>query len=146
MQTNRTGSRKANGFTLVETLISILILGLVFSGALLTYTRSEQRAEWTGYSLAAQSLCAKTLEQFHAALWDSGSTNYTLTIPLGSTNILDLPVSGTNVVWATNTATVTSYTNSAGPSYYETIQVQTTWVWRGQSFTNTLMTYRAPDI
>ena len=147
MQTKRTTFASQCGFTLVETMVSITILGLVFAGTLLTYTRAEQRAEWSGYSLAAQSLCEKTMEQFHAVLWDTQETpvyNGTLIIPLNSTNLLDIPVSGTNAVYATTTATITSFTQ-AGPSYYEMITVNTFWSWEGQTFTNSLVAYRAPD-
>ncbi len=147
MQTNGTRITRQSGFTLAETLVSIMIMGLVFAGTLMTYTRAEQRAEWSGYSLAAQSLCAKTMEQFHAVLWDTQvipTNNGTLNIPLTSTAILDIPVAGTNVVWATNTATITSF-SAAGPSYFEMIAINTTWAWRGQVFTNTLVAYRAPD-
>ncbi len=147
MQTKQTNLAGQAGFTLVETMVSIMILGLVFAGTLLTYTRAEQRAEWSGYSLAAQSLCVKTMEQFHAVLWDTQQTpvyNGTLLIPLNSTNLLDIPVAGTNAVYATTTATITSFTQS-GPSYFEMISVNTTWAWEGQTFTNSLVAYRAPD-
>ena len=132
MQTKRTTPSRQAGFTLAETMVSILILGLVFAGTLLTYTRAEERAEWSGYSLAAQSLCVKTMEQFHAVLWDTQSTptnNGTLSIPLTSTNLLDIPVSGTNAVWATTTASIASFTGP-GPCYYEMITVNTAWSWR----------------
>lgn len=148
MRTKQKSSGTAAGFTLVETMISLFILGLVFSAALVTYTRGEQRAEWSGYNLAAGMMCEKTMEQFHTVLWDTQVLpviNNTTNIPRTSTNLLDLPVSGTNAVWATNTATITSFTNSSGPSYYEMITVHTTWVWQGQVFTNTLVAYRAPD-
>jgi len=147
MQTKQNRPSKQSGFTLAETLVSIMIMGLVFGGTLMTYTRGEQRAEWSGYSLAAQSLCTKTMEQFHAVLWDTQvipTNNGTLSIPLTSTAILDIPVAGTNVVWATNNATITSFVG-AGPSYYEMIVINTTWALHGRVFTNTLVTYRAPD-
>jgi len=147
MQTKCTIRSSEAGFTLAETLVSIMILGLVFAGTLLAYTRSSQRAEWSGYSLAAQALCSKTMEQFHAVLWDTQVIpvhDDTTNIPLNSVALLDIPISGTNAVWATNAATITSYTN-AGPSYYKMIVVNTTWYWNGRIFTNTLVTYRAPD-
>jgi len=138
---------RQSGFTLAETMVSIMILGLVFAGTLLAYTRATQRAEWSGYSLAAQALCEKSLEQFHAVLWDTQVLpihDDTTNIPLVSTSIMDIPISGTNVVWATNTATITSWTN-AGPSYVKMINVKTTWWWNGRVFTNQLVTYRCPD-
>jgi prepilin-type N-terminal cleavage/methylation domain-containing protein len=147
MQTKQTTHSRQSGFTLAETMVSIMILGLVFAGTLLTYTRAEQRAEWSGYSLAAEMLCAKTMEQFHAVLWDTQTlptNNGTLNIPLTSTNLLDIPVAGTNAVWAVTTANITSFAGP-GPCYYEMITVNTAWAWQGQNFTNTLVAYRAPD-
>lgn len=147
MQTKQNIPTRAGGFTLVETMVSIVILGLVFGGTLLTYTRAQQRAQWSGYSLAAQMLCTKSLEQFHAALWDTQTVptnNNTTNIPLTSTAILDIPLVGTNVVWATNTATITPFAGP-GPSYYEMMVVNTTWRWNGRVYTNTLVDYRSPD-
>ena len=137
------------GFTLAETLISVTIMGLVFSGVLLGYTRGTQRAEWTGYSLAAQAICQRTMEQFRAVLWDTQVypvRDDTTNIPNNTVTILDIPISGTNVVWATNKYTITQFT-LAGPSYIKMITINTSWLWpaTGRIFTNTLVCYRAPD-
>jgi type II secretory pathway pseudopilin PulG len=135
------------GFTLAETMISIMILGLVFSGVLLGYTRGSQRAEFSGLSLAAQALCVRQMEQFRVPIWDTQTvpiTDYTGNIPTNTVCIMDIPISGTNVVWATNTFSITTWTN-AGPSYLKMIVSQTTWMWNGQVFTNRLVDYRAPD-
>src|ERR1700677_4698720 len=53
----RAGSR--SGFTLVETMMSILIITMFFSTILLGYTRAGQRAQWSGFSLAAQGQSMK---------------------------------------------------------------------------------------
>ena len=140
-------SSSAKGFTLIETIISILIMGLVFAGTLIAYTRSTERAEWSGYSLAAQAQCARAMEQFHSVPWDTQvlpNHDDTTNIPSPSVTVLDLPMSGTNAVWVTNTCTVAAFTNP-GPSYFKMITVNTTWPWKGRVFTNTLVTYRAPD-
>ena len=140
-------SKDTPGFTLVETLISILIMGLVFAGTLLAYTRAAERAEWSGYSLAAQAQCTRVMEQFHSVLWDTQvypNHDDTTNIPSPQITVLDLPMKGTNAVWVTNTCAVAAFTNS-GPSYFKMITVQTTWPWKGRTFTNILVTYRAPD-
>jgi prepilin-type N-terminal cleavage/methylation domain-containing protein len=147
MRTKPTHRSRKAGFTLAETLVSIMIMGLVFSGVLLGYTRASQRAEWSGLSLAAEALCVRQMEQFRAVKWDTQSLpvyDDTVNIPTSNVMILDIPISGSNVVYATNTFTIQSFTN-AGPSYYKMITAKTTWALNGHVFTNTLVDYRAPD-
>jgi type II secretory pathway pseudopilin PulG len=134
-------------FTLVETLVSIMIMGLVFSGVLIGYTRGSQRAEWSGLSLAAEAVCLRQMEQVRAVLWDTQSIpilDSTTNIPTTNSMILDIPISGTNVVAATTVLTMTTWTN-AGPSYLKMFKATTTWAWNGVNYTNTLVDYRAPD-
>jgi len=122
-------------------------MGLVFAGTLLAYTRAAERAEWAGYSLAAECLGMRQLERFHAVLWDTQTlpiVDNTTNIPMTVVAPLDLPMSGTNAVWATNFTTVSAFTN-AGPSYYKMIRVDTVWPWKTRLFTNTMVTYRCPD-
>jgi prepilin-type N-terminal cleavage/methylation domain-containing protein len=147
MQTKPTHPAHQGGFTLAETLVSIMIMGLVFSGVLIGYTRGSQRAEWSGLSLAAEALCLRQMEQVRAVKWDTLSLpieDDTTNIPTSSTMILDIPISGTNVVVATNTFTITTWTN-AGPSYLKMITATTVWNWNGVAYTNTLVDYRCPD-
>jgi prepilin-type N-terminal cleavage/methylation domain-containing protein len=135
------------GFTLVETLMSLFILGLVFGSTLVAYTRATERAEWAGYSLAAQSLCARHMEQFHTVLWDTQTvpiTDDTTNIPLKVVYTLDIPISGGTPVYATNQATISNFTGP-GPSFYKVISINTTWPWKGRVFTNNLVTIRKPD-
>src|ERR1043165_5011410 len=111
----RTSSQSA--FTLVEVLLSVLICGLVFSGVLKCYMHSAERAQWAGYSMAAQALAIQQLEQTRSGVWEpSGTRNEltnlnllsrvytpsTKTMRGYSVSILDVPISGTNVVSATN--------------------------------------------
>ena len=46
------------GFTLVEVVMSIAILALVMGGMLCGYMQTNQRAEWSSLSLAAQSFAS----------------------------------------------------------------------------------------
>ncbi|MBI3878357.1 MAG: hypothetical protein HY300_20735 [Verrucomicrobia bacterium] len=112
------------------------------------YTQSAERAEWTGQSLAAQALAVQRAEQTRAAKWDTEagvdrlqSTNFPTQI-----TILDLPVSGTNVVYATNFTTISNV--SVIPPLLKMIRVDCVWMFmrRARVFTNTVVTYRAPDI
>lgn len=137
------------GFSLVETLMSILIMGIIFGTVLLAYTHSSKRAEWSGMSLAAQAMCMRQMEQFFAAKWDTQSNpqvDQTTNVPLAVISVLDLPVAGTNVVWATNTAAVSTVQISANPIVYvKMITVKTVWAFQGTVFTNMVVNYRSPD-
>jgi prepilin-type N-terminal cleavage/methylation domain-containing protein len=147
MQTKPISLSCRAGFTLAETLVSIMIMGLVFSGVLLGYTRASQRAEWSGLSLAAEALCLRQMEQFRAVLWDTQNVpiiDNTTNIVTSNVMILDIPISGSNVVYATNTFTIQSFTQ-AGPSYFKMITAQTVWALNGKVYTNQLVDYRAPD-
>ncbi len=146
MRTKLTNPSRRRGFTLAETLISIMIMGLVFSGVLMTYTRGSQRAEWSGLSLAAEAMCTRQMEQFRAVLWDTQTIpilDNTTNIQTNTVSILDIPISGTNVVYVTNTFTVVNWTNN-GPSYLKMITARSTWTWSGMLFTNQLVDYLAP--
>jgi type II secretory pathway pseudopilin PulG len=147
MQTKITKRSGRAAFTLVDTLVSIMIMGLVFATTIVAYTRTSERAEWSGYSLAAECLGVRQMERYHAVLWDTQTlpiTDDTVNVPTNVVAPLDLPMTGTNAVWATNFTTMTTFTN-AGPSYFKMIRVDTVWPWKGRLFTNTLVTYRCPD-
>ncbi len=135
-------------FTLVEVVVASLLAAIMVAGIIYGYTQSAERAEWTGQSLAAQALAVQRAEQTRAAKWDTEagvdrlqSTNFPTQI-----TILDLPVSGTNVVYATNFTTISNV--SVTPPLLKMIRVDCVWMFmrRGRVFTNTVVTYRAPDV
>lgn len=162
-------TRRAAGFTLAEVVISIAVTGLVFGGVLTGYVQSARRAEWTGYSLAAQALAIQQIEQARSAVWDFSTgngrnelTNLNLLNPQYNSSTktrtgyswatLDLPYSGTNVVRATNYVTVRMFyfnNNANPPVQLQMMQVDTVWpLTRGtilRYYTNTVATYFAPD-
>jgi prepilin-type N-terminal cleavage/methylation domain-containing protein len=168
----RTDSRKTGtkagalrGFTLVETMVSLGIITLLFSGILTAYIQSSRQAEWAGYSLAAQAVGIQQIEQARSGVWDysinkneltnlnliSWSYNPTTKVGTGyATNVLDLPVSGTNVVLVTNFVTV-KMLNLTGLTNVQVqmVTVDTVWPFRtsqGQRlFTNRTATYFGPD-
>lgn len=162
-------NRHAFGFTLAEVVISIAVTGLVFAGILAGYVQSARRAEWSGYSLAAQALAIQQLEQGRSAVWDFSIGNArneltnlnlvnrqynsgTKTATGYSWGTLDLPYSGTNVVRATNFVTIRMFyfNNVANPPVQlQMMQVDTVWPFTvgtaRKYFTNTVATYFAPD-
>lgn len=134
-------------FTLIEALISMLVLGIMVTGVVSGFMQCHRTAEWSAYSLAAQSLAMQPIEQARAAKWDP-----TKAVPMDqlvSSNfpnrvlVLDVPISGTNIVYATNRISIR--TVSADPPLRE-IAVECTWSFpRRGTFTNTVLTFRAPD-
>ena len=139
----------AAGFTLAEVVISVAVMTLGFSGVIYGYVLTTDRAEWSAYSLAAQSLAMQGVEQARSAKWDPkawpavdelGITNYT------EIETLDIPVSG-RPVWATNYVSI-SLVSSDPPLR----QLKTECVWKFTNgrrtrgpFTNRVVTLRSAD-
>jgi Tfp pilus assembly protein PilV len=160
-----------SGFTLVEAVIGACIVALVFGGIIQAYLLSGRRLQWSGYSLAAQALALQTIEQARATVWDPAQTppvneitnlnllgtsistySNTFTFTGYSTNILDIPYSGTNYVMATNYVTIlmTNFPGNANVQE-QVVTVQTVWPYYigadniNQYFTNTVSTIISPD-
>ena len=161
------------GFTLVEVVMSTSVLAIVFGGIIMSYIQSARRAEWSGYSLAAQALAIQQIEQIKSSVWDPTVfkceiTNYFTSLPVysatneGVRRVLDLvgvfdqhsqsSVSGTNFVMATNFMTakyiLLNNISASGVGVYE-IRVDTVWpfTWgkTRRLFTNSIVNYEAPD-
>jgi len=141
--------RATAAFTLAEVVMAIAVMGLIFAGILTSYIQSARRAEWSGYSLAAQALALQQLEQARSAKWDildTPAVNEIANLPSMTWTNLDLPVSGTNYTRATNYITVHTITISSNPPVaVQMVKVDTVWPFRGRLFTNTLANYYAPD-
>ena len=145
--------------------MAILIVAVVLGGMTVAYIQATRRAQWTGYQLAAQALSIMSLEQARAAVWDQSLgkneiTNLNLSAWSYSAGVmqgyswtnLDLPISGTNAVRATNYVTVSMlYLNGSTnpPVQVQMIKVDTVWpfLWGdvNRFYTNTISTYCAPD-
>ena len=140
--------RSRRAFTLVEVVTATAVSALTMAATIYGYTLTSKRAEWAGYSLAAQSLAIQGLEQARAAKWDpwSSSTNSDMLVSSNfapQIKTLDIPVTGTNVVYATNFWTIS--TISAIPNL-RMIRVDCVWKFLKQGvFTNTVVSYRASD-
>jgi type II secretory pathway pseudopilin PulG len=141
------GHARHNATTLMETLVSILIVAIVVSATINGYILSTNRAEWSSQSLAAHSLALQRLEQVRAATWTtSGETDVDNVISANFpdvTSVLDIPVSGTNAITATVRTRIT--TVSVNPPL-KMIRVDCIWPYRNRGlFTNTLTTYRTAE-
>lgn len=162
-----------SGFTctLWEVLIAVIIVALVCGTIFNGYVLGAKRGQWTGYSLAAQSLAVQSLEQARSAVWDIAMgntevTNMTLfnkvltvsgsdwTMTGYTTNILDIPWKGTNYVLATNFVSISTFFENGTTNPWvqmQSIRVDTVWPFDGwgnfstQCYTNTVCTYMAPD-
>ncbi len=135
-------------FTLVEVVVSMLVVGIMLAGLVSLYTQSAVRAEWSAYSLAGQMMALRGLEQTRAAKWDPRAAvpvdELTATNFPAVVDVLDLGPGGSGITYATNLTTI--QTISTTPPL-KVIQVRCTWSfpWRGGLFTNSVFTYRAPD-
>lgn len=138
---------RRNGFTLAEVIIAICISAISLGGVICAYLMSADQAEWSGYSLAAHSLALQQSEQARACKWDPLAQPpvdqlVTSNFP-PRVEIMDLPASGTNLVYATN---LTSISVATATPALKMIRVDCVWAYRNRAlFTNTVVTYRAPD-
>jgi len=162
---NGTRAGALRGFTLVEVMISLGIVTLLFGGILSAYIQTSRRAEWAGFSLAAQAIGIQQIEQARSGVWDYSinkneltnlnliSWNYNATTKVGtgySTNVLDLPVSGTNIVVATNFVTVKLLNLTGSPNVQvQMVTVDTVWPFLAlhgkRLYTNRTASYFGPD-
>jgi type II secretory pathway pseudopilin PulG len=141
------GARGQAGMTLTETLVSVALTVLTISGTINGYILSTNRAEWSAQSLAAHSMVLQRLEQVRAAKWDTAAyppvDQVTSDRFPAVTNVLDLPVAGTNIVMATVFTTIS--TISTAPPL-KMVRVDCIWPYMSRGFfTNTVRCYRAPD-
>jgi hypothetical protein len=156
-----------SGFSLAEAVMAVFVMALLLGGVIMTYVRSSYCADWSGCSLAAQSLSVQTIEQARSAVWDySLSKNELTNLSLlgwsynASTGtgsgytwaVMDLAITGTNTTIATNYVTVRMlYLDGATnpPVKVQMVTVDTVWPHTvyGQLryFTNRTASYMGPD-
>lgn len=141
---NQHRSFRQSGITLVEVVVAMALGGLLMAAVTGGFIQCMRRAEWSSYSLAANSLAIQKLEQTRSAAWDGSTLDNLITNNFPpERQILDVPFSKTNIVYATNFTLIS--TISTNPPVK---MVRVDCVWRFLSrglFTNTLVTYRAPD-
>jgi type II secretory pathway pseudopilin PulG len=144
-QPRRTG--KAQGITLIEVVFAMGIGGLLMAGITNGFIQCMRQAEWSSYSLAANSLALQRLEQTRAATWDRFASPPNDQVVSANfppdVQILDIPISKTNIVYATNYTTIQAV--STNPPL-KLVRVDCVWRFLNRGlFTNTLVTYRAPN-
>jgi Tfp pilus assembly protein PilV len=136
------------GVTLVEVVMATVIAAASIATILNGHVMSIKRAEWSGLSFAAQSMALQRIEQTRACKWDlSSSPAVDELVPANfpvQIDSLDLPISGTNILFGTNFTTIT--TISTDPPL-KSVRVDCVWYFSAGSraFTNTVVTYRGPD-
>ena len=132
-----------SAFTLVEVVVSMMLIGLLIIGIVQGWMFAHNLAETSAYSLAANSLSIQRMEQARSTKIDLLAsppvdelvqTNFP---PV--TNILDVPMSGDNIPYAVTFTTIEDL-----PGSLKLIRAETVWsmVDRGP-FTNAIQTYRA---
>ena len=147
MKLNQLSGAKTRAFTMVEMVVAMAIAGITVAGVSSGFMQMFLQGQNSAYSLAAHSHAMRGLEQARAAKWDpdafpvaddlGGNTNW-MTV-----DILDLPMTGNNITYATNRIFVT--TISTKPPLRQ-IKVECSWNFMNKrTFTNTIVTYRAPD-
>jgi prepilin-type N-terminal cleavage/methylation domain-containing protein len=146
-RTNR-GKLASPGFSLIEVAVAMGIGVVVMAGMFEGYTMSSRRAQFSSFQLAANAMAMQQLESIVGANWVISGTSVTNLFSPALTNqqvsALCVPSSGTNLVYATNYASVTQI--STNPPYV-LIQVRCVWNFMGLgTFTNTITTMRSPDL
>jgi prepilin-type N-terminal cleavage/methylation domain-containing protein len=100
------------GFTITEVVVSLALIGLTVGGVASGYLAANQYAEWMTTSTAAHDLAMQRVEQVRAARWNPEA--YPPVDELVETNFpplvrpLFVPLGGTNVVYGTNTTTIST--------------------------------------
>jgi type II secretory pathway pseudopilin PulG len=142
----RAGIRK-QAFSLVETVVAMLIAVIVIGAIVTGFLQSIRMAESSAYSVAANALAVQGYEQVRAAKWDAVS--YPVVDEVVATNfppigyVLDVAMTGSNVIWATNyTAISTVSTNPL----LKLIRIDCVYRFLNRGlFTNSIVSYRASE-
>jgi type II secretory pathway pseudopilin PulG len=134
------------GLTLIEVVVALGISVVLVTGIFKGYLLASRRAIYTSYSVAAQALAMKQMEQIADADWspNSGITNiFDPVLAATQTNALGMPGSSTNLIYATNYASVTQVSSSPPTAM---IRVDCVWSFMDMgTFTNTVAIIRGPD-
>ena len=127
--------------------MALVILGIMVTGIVSGFIQTHRTAEWSANSLAAQSLAMQPIEQARAAKWDPYRSKpvdqlVALNFP-NTTNVLDIPIAGTNILYATNRVEIFQVSNDPP---LRRIYVECTWTFMNRAvFTNVVLTFRSPD-
>lgn len=101
---------RRQAFSLMETIVAVLIAGIAITAMVTGFVSSLRSSEASAYSLAAGTLAMQGYEQIRAAKWDAVA--YPNVDEVQGSNfppavyVLDVPSSGANIVYATNFTTI----------------------------------------
>ena len=145
---NQTARNLQKGLTIIEVTISVAIAAMTIIATVGGYVFTAKKSEMSGYALAAQSLAVQGVEQTRACKWDLSDVPIVDELVSGSfppkIEILDLPITGTNVTYATNFTTIGVV--STDPPL-KSVRVDCVWRFSAEQplRTNTIVVYRGPD-
>lgn len=153
MKTGDTIRQRENqgAFTLIEVMMASVLAALTVGATIYGFVQSAQRAEWSGYNLAAQQLAVQRLEQARAAKWDPlAFPAVDELVPANfpqNVHVLDVPLVHGQSTFATNRVAIIQ--TSTNPPI-RMIQVEVTWTFGtgnlgDRVYTNTVATFRAAD-
>jgi len=140
--------KRCSALTIIEVVIALALSALTFGGIVSGHIFAARKAEWSAYSLAAQSLAMQRMEQARSAKWDllaSPPVNQLIqaNFPPINNDVLDIPISGSNIVYASTTTTISSVSTNVP---LVLIRVECVWPFMDRGFfTNSIQTYRSPD-
>lgn len=150
----QTAVRKpADAFTLMEVVISVLILTMVMAGLIYGYAQINRSVEWNSLALVGQSYASDYAEQARGAQWNS--QQYPAAAGPGPGDQLYAPTNYIRVdtnysatgQWQVITSAVSVVSLTTNNINLRQIRVDSWWRFplTGTLFTNTVITQRAPD-
>jgi hypothetical protein len=132
--------------TLVEVVVALSITGLAVLGIIGGYHYCTQSSQKAALSLAANARAIERLEETHSAKWDT-STSPTvdeLMVTNFPTKVVTLDLSGSGTVATPATLHTQVGVISADPPL-KRVRVDCVWQFHGETITNSVQTFRAPD-
>jgi prepilin-type N-terminal cleavage/methylation domain-containing protein len=156
---NRGARQIRAGFTLIEILITFVILGMVLAGLIYGYVQANRMAEWCSMSMAAQSLASEGAEKARAADWrprdwpmtqgyEGSSDELTNGWQTNYLDFMDVPSRGILSATNFNVTNFVSITNiGSGNPPLRQIRSDAVWTfpWDGKLCTNTVILVRTGD-
>lgn len=138
---------RRGGFTLIEVVISLLVITVSLGAILAVYVSSAVRSEFSAYSLSAQMMAVEGLEQCRAAKFDPRgappvdalvSSNFPPRV-----DVLNLSTLDGGATYGTNYTTITTIGNNPP---LKMVRVDCAWLFpRRGVFTNSVFTYRTAN-
>jgi len=146
----------ARAFTLIEVVISVVILAMVLSGLIYGYVQINRASEWSSMSLIGQSYALGYVEQVRSAHWNSQMWPITNGPGTGdelfpANGLMSYSKTETNFTATSQSLVVTTIVTltDISTNNIKLRQIRADCVWQfpsgGKRFTNTVVTQRGPD-